>query len=65
MRTDMLREKPAEYGDRIVYAVSRELTSNCGRGFSEKNLWHMIRFAEAFPDGQIVNALSTQLGWTH
>jgi hypothetical protein len=25
----------------------------------------MIRFAEVFPDEKIVNALSTQLGWTH
>lgn len=25
----------------------------------------MIRFTEAFPDERIVNALSTQLGWTH
>ena len=25
----------------------------------------MLRFAEVFPDEKIVNALSTQLGWTH
>ena len=25
----------------------------------------MIRFAEAFPDPEIVSALSRQLGWTH
>ena len=25
----------------------------------------MVRFAEVFPDPRIVNALSTQLGWTH
>ena len=36
-----------------------------GRGFSEKSLRHMIRFAEAFPDEQIVSALRRQLTWTH
>ncbi len=25
----------------------------------------MLRFAEAFPDREIVSALSRQLGWTH
>jgi len=25
----------------------------------------MLRFAEVFPDEKIVNALSTQLGWSH
>jgi predicted nuclease of restriction endonuclease-like (RecB) superfamily len=36
-----------------------------GRGFSEKSLRHMIRFAEVFPDDKIVSALRRQLTWTH
>src|SRR5690606_36341315 len=36
-----------------------------GRGFGRRNLFNMIRFAEVFPDPQIVHALSAQLGWTH
>jgi predicted nuclease of restriction endonuclease-like (RecB) superfamily len=62
---DILKEKRAEYGEQIVSAVSRELAAEFGQGFSSRNLWHMIRFAEVFPDEGIVNALSTQLGWTH
>ncbi|MBM4278809.1 MAG: DUF1016 domain-containing protein [Deltaproteobacteria bacterium] len=62
---DILKEKRAEYGEQIVSAVSRELTVEFGQGFSTRNLWHMIRFVETFPDERIVNALSTQLGWTH
>jgi len=65
IRQDILREKRAEYGEEIVSAVSRELTAEFGQGFSTRNMWHMIRFVEAFPDERIVNALSTQLGWTH
>ena len=65
IRQDILKEKRAEYGEQIVFAVSTELTAEFGQGFSARNLWHMIRFAEVFPDEKIVNALSTQLGWTH
>jgi predicted nuclease of restriction endonuclease-like (RecB) superfamily len=36
-----------------------------GRSFSEKNLRHMVAFAEAFPDEPIVSALRRQLSWTH
>src|SRR5262249_6311405 len=45
--------------------LSRELTAEFGRGFTEKGLWRMIQFAEAFPEHQIVSALSRQLGWSH
>ena len=50
IRQDILKEKRAEYGEQIVSAVSRELAAEFGQGFSEKNLRHMIRFAEGFPD---------------
>ncbi len=61
----ILKEKRAGYGEQIVSAVSRELTVEFGQNFSTRNLWHIIRFVEAFPDERIVNALSTQLSWTH
>ncbi len=62
---DILREKRAEYGGQIVSALGRQLEGEFGRGFSEKSLRHMIRFAEVFPDGQIVSALRRHLTWTH
>src|SRR4030042_4613956 len=65
IRQDILQEKRAEYGERIVSAVSRELTIEFGQGFSEKNLWHMSRFAEVFPDEMILSALRRELSWTH
>ena len=48
-----------------ISALGRQLASEFGRGFSEKCLRHMIRFAEAFPDPKIVSALRRQLSWTH
>jgi len=48
-----------------VSALSAQLEAEFGRGFGRRNLFRMIRFAEVFPDRQIVSALMTQLGWTH
>ncbi|WP_020563483.1 PDDEXK nuclease domain-containing protein [Methylosarcina fibrata] len=62
---ELLQKERAPYGQEIVSAVSRELTQAYGRGFADRNLWHMKRFAEAFPDEKIVSALSTVLSWTH
>jgi predicted nuclease of restriction endonuclease-like (RecB) superfamily len=65
VRKEALDERRAEYGARIVNAVGRELEIRYGRGFGEKSLRHMIRFAETFPDGEIVSALRRQLSWSH
>lgn len=62
---DILQEKRADYGERIVSALGTQLTAEFGRGFGKRNLFRMIRFAEVFPDRKIVSALRTQLGWTH
>ena len=65
IQQDILKQKRAAYGKAIVSALGRELTMEFGRGFSEKSLWHMIRFVEAFPEEKIVSALRRQLSWTH
>ena len=65
IRQDILKEKRAEYGERIVSALGTQLVAEFGEGFGQRNLFRMIRFAEVFPDFKIVSALRTQLGWTH
>jgi uncharacterized protein DUF1016 len=55
IRQDVLGGKRAEYGQRIVSALATQLTAEYGRGFDRRNLFHMIRFAEVFPDEVIVN----------
>ncbi len=46
----------AEYGARIVSAVGRQLEGRHGRGFGEKSLRRMLRFAQAFLEAEIVSA---------
>src|SRR5438067_11804244 len=50
IRRDMLREERAAYGERIVATLSRQLTTEFGRGYEHKSLLRMMQFAEIFPD---------------
>jgi predicted nuclease of restriction endonuclease-like (RecB) superfamily len=65
IRTEILKNKRAEYGELVVPMLARELTAEFGSGFSRQNLFRMTRFAELFPDREIVSTLSRQLGWSH
>ncbi len=65
IRTDILKEKRASYGEEILPTLSAKLVREYGDGYSERNLARMIRFAEVFPDPQILSALSANLGWSH
>lgn len=65
IRQDILKEKRAEYGQKIVQTLSGKLTREYGRGFGRQNLFNMIRFVETFPEPKIVQTLSGQLGWSH
>ncbi len=65
LHREILGSRRAGYGEEIVSTLSRQLTADYGRGFSAKNLRHMVRFAQAFPDEAIVSTLRRQLSWSH
>ena len=52
----------AEYGTALIMELSRRLTRDYGKGFTERNLWYMRDFYLTFPK---VNALRAELTWTH
>ena len=62
---DVLGNERGEYGKAIVVTVSRQLQSEYGRGFAEKNLRRMMQFATTFPRREVVVTLSRQLSWSH
>jgi len=62
---EVLKEQRAEYGRQIVVSLARQLETEYGKGWSEKQLRHCLSFAETFPDEEIVSALRRQLSWTH
>lgn len=65
IRREVVGQERAEYGKRLISRLAEELTIAYGSGFSRSNLFNMLRFAETFPDFQIVQTLSGQLGWSH
>ena len=65
IRNDILGQARADYGERVVDNLSASLTVEFGRGFDRRSLFRMVRFAELFPNVEIVTALRTQLSWTH
>ncbi|MBL4560980.1 MAG: DUF1016 family protein [Labilibaculum sp.] len=62
---DILGNKRAEYGKKVVKSLAKSLTEEYGKGWSEKQLRHCLRIAETFPNKEILYALSRQLSWTH
>lgn len=65
LHQEVLGSERAAYGEQIVATLSRQLLTEFGRGFADKNLRRMMQFAEAFPDEVIVATLSRQLSWSH
>ena len=52
----------AEYGKAVMQKLSKRLTAEFGKGFTETNLKYMRLFYQAFP---IRHALRDELSWTH
>lgn len=65
IRREILGVERAQYGQHVVQKLADHLTAEYGIGFTKANLFHMIRFAEAFTDEQIVYTLCRQLSWSH
>ncbi len=61
----LLKNKRAGYGETIISNLSKQLTISYGSGWGKRHLWHCVRAADTFPENELVNALSTQLSWTH
>ena len=63
---DVLDNQRAEYGKQIVATVSRQLQEEYGKkGFEERTIRRMMKFAQMYPDIQIVSPLVSKLSWTH
>ena len=65
IREDVLANERAEYGKEIVQTLSAQLVEEFGAGFGRANLFAMVKFAEVYPDLEIVQTLSGQLSWSH
>ncbi len=65
IRQEVLGGERADYGKQVIVGLARSLTQKFGRGWSKAQLSYCVKFAEVFPDIEIVHALREQLSWTH
>lgn len=62
---EILGGQRAGYGDEVVAALARHLCAEYGRGWSARQLRLCIRFAQTYPEVQIVHTLCAKLSWSH
>ena len=62
---EILGGQRAGYGDEVVAALARHLCAEYGRGWSARQLRLCIRFAQTYPEAQIVHTLCAKLSWSH
>lgn len=55
----------AGYGEYLIRELSKELSSELGKGFSYANLWNFRQFYLTFPSQEKLYALRRELTWTH
>ncbi|MDL1974478.1 MAG: PDDEXK nuclease domain-containing protein [Deltaproteobacteria bacterium] len=65
INSDVLNHKRAEYGKQIIATLSQHLTSDYGRGWSEKQLHHCLYTVETFSDEKMFSTLCRELSWSH
>lgn len=66
-REILQRQNAQGWGSKVIDRLAADLRSAFPdmKGFSPRNLKYMRAFAEAWPDGQIVQAVLAQLPWYH
>ena len=62
---DILENKRADYGKKVVPQLASRLTEKHGSSFALRNLRRMMQFVEQFSNFEIVSPLATQLSWSH
>lgn len=65
VNAELLKGQRAEYGKQVVAELAQQLTTEFGKGWSERQLRYCLRIAEVFPDAQILHTLCSQLSWSH
>jgi predicted nuclease of restriction endonuclease-like (RecB) superfamily len=65
IKTEVLKDKRAEYGNQVIKNLADKLTKKFGSGWSDRKLLQCIRAAYTFSKEEIAYAMRIQLTWTH
>lgn len=55
-------QERAEYGEKLILELAKQMTIDFGKGFGKRNLERMRNFYMTFP---IASTVSSQLSWSH
>ncbi|MBT9547100.1 MAG: DUF1016 family protein [Candidatus Sericytochromatia bacterium] len=58
-------QQRAGYGEALIKELSKQLSTEFGRGFGVANLWNFKQFYLTYPTEEKLYALSRVLTWTH
>jgi len=58
----LLSEAGKHYGEGIIKEYSKKITNELGKGYSQRNLWLMLKF---YRINKKVQTVSAQLSWSH
>jgi predicted nuclease of restriction endonuclease-like (RecB) superfamily len=65
IQQDILKNKKAGYGEKVITNLSIKLTREFGTGWSSQQLWNCLYTVETFPSWKILSTLSRELSWSH
>lgn len=65
VNVELLQGQRAQYGKQVVADLALQLTTEFGKGWSERQLRYCLRVAEVFPASEILHTLCSQLSWSH
>lgn len=65
IKTEILKSEKAEYGKSVIRDLSNDLTKEYGKGYSQANLFNMVRLYDAIQGFEILQTLSVKLTWSH
>ncbi len=62
---DQKGQERAEYGTKLIPGLSKQLTLELGRGFSERSLAYYRKLYSYYPNWQILQTRLQNLSWSH
>ena len=65
IKEQILDGNKPEYGKGVISELSKDLTAEYGRGYSQPNLFNMVKLYEVFGDDEIFYTLCRKLTWSH
>jgi predicted nuclease of restriction endonuclease-like (RecB) superfamily len=65
INSEILQGQRAEYGKQVIAELAKQLTTEFGKGWSERQLRYCLRVADTFPEAEILHTVCSQLSWSH